>query len=137
MQVDLSQLDFETRAAVDEIFRSDYELKVLQAVQRQQAVAARNSLYPPRAKDGFGEKKFEIDAFLDAVWRNYYGHDYSMDTDLMRFLSRRNPEICVKSQASKIQFGYTPGASAKWRKKYSGETELAQQVAAPRDRGAR
>jgi hypothetical protein len=113
MQIDLSNLDLATRRKVDEIFRRDFDLKILQALRRQTAVAARNYLRPPRALDGFGPKTFEVDAFFDSIWRHYYGNRYSADEDLVKFLTRRNPEIRVRSAPSRIQVGYLPSAESK------------------------
>lgn len=113
MEVDLSNLDMPTRNKVDEIFRRDFDLKVLKAIRRQTAVAARNYLRRPRARDGFGEKTFEIDAFIDAIWRNHYGPTYSEDLDLLKFLSRRNPEIAVRARGTRIQVGYAASATSK------------------------
>jgi len=113
MEIDLSNLDQKTRGTVDEIFRKDFDLKVLKAIKRQTAVAARNYLKRPRAQDGFGERTLEIDAFIDAIWRNHYGPGYSEDKDLMKFLTRRNPEIKVQSRGTKIQVGWMAGRESK------------------------
>lgn len=108
MEIDLSNLDAKTRGKVDDIFRRDFDLKVLQAIRRQTMVAARNHLHRPHARDGFGERTVEIDAYIDALWRNFYGPAYSQDTDLLKFLMKRNPEITVRSQGTKIQIGWAP-----------------------------
>jgi hypothetical protein len=108
MEIDLSRLDAATRGKVDDIFRRDFDLKVLKAVRRQTMVAARNHLHRPRAQEGFGERTVEIDAYIDALWRNFYGPSYTQDTDLLKFLIKRNPEIKVRSQGTKLQFGWAP-----------------------------
>jgi hypothetical protein len=113
VEVDLSNLDAGTRGKVDEIFRRDFDLKVLKAIRRQTMVAARNYLNRPRARDGFGPKTMEIDAFIDAIWRNTYGHNYSDDGDLLKFLMRRNPEIRVPNRGTRIQVGYMPGQNSR------------------------
>jgi len=118
MEIDLSQLSQGTRAKVDEIFRRDFDLKVLKAVRRQTRAAAVNHLCRPRAKEGFGERTFEIDAYIDALWRNFYGKSYTEDKDLMRFLAKRNPEIRVRSLGTRIQVGWAPGEKSRWRRKY-------------------
>jgi hypothetical protein len=108
MEVDFSRLDAKTRGAVDSIFRRDFDLKVLKAIKRQTMVAARNHLHRPRARDGFGERTIEIDAYIDALWRNVYGRSYTEDQDLLKFLMKRNPEIKVQSLGTKVQVGYAP-----------------------------
>ena len=108
MVVDLSNLDLATRRRVDEIFRGDHQLQVLRAIERQQRAAAINYLHKKRAPDGIGPQTFAIDPVFDAIWRRFYGREYSADPDLMKFLIRRNPEIRVFSGGSKIQVGYLP-----------------------------
>src|SRR5581483_12514773 len=103
MEVDFSRLDLKTRNKVDEILRTDFQLKVLKAIRRQTAVAARNHLHRPRDQDGFGGKVMEVDAMIDAIWRSVYGANYTDDKDLVKFLMRRNPEIRVQSAGTKIQ----------------------------------
>jgi len=127
MEVDLSNLDLNTRRKVDEIFRRDFDLKVFKAIKRQTAIAARNELSRPRSRDGVGSRTHEVDAFIDSLWRQLYGHDYSANEDLVKFLTRRNPEIRVRSTGGKIQAGYTPGTKSWFRKKYelnSKETKV-------------
>lgn len=103
---------------VDEIFRGDHELKVMKAIRRQTQLAARNC-QGERSRDGIGARKYEIDAVIDAIWRQFYGHDYTENQDLMQFLARRNPEIVVKSTGTKIQVGYSSsGRGGKFSKSY-------------------
>ena len=118
MVIDLSKLDAKTRGTVDHIFRKDFDLAVLKAIKRQTAIAARNALHRPRAKEHFGPRVFEIDATIDGIWRSFYGHNYSDDADLMKFLLKRNPEIGVRGAGTRIQSGYAPGDQSKFRKKY-------------------
>src|SRR4051812_48468099 len=119
MEVDFSRLDRATAQRVDEILRGDHELKVLEAVKRQTAIAKRNHDRRPRARDGFGERTFEVDAVVDTIWRQVYGHDYSEDQDLMRFLLKRNPEIGVRSAGTRVQVGYTAsGRGKKYSRKF-------------------
>ena len=106
MEVDLSQLSAELRAKVDEVLRKDFDLLVLKALERQKRIAWRNYLNRPVAQDGFGELTMQVDPVFDAMWRSYYGHDYSDNPDLVRFLKRRNPEIVVRSRGTRIQVGY-------------------------------
>jgi hypothetical protein len=108
MEVDLSRLQPSTALKVDEILRHDFNRLLFEASQRQVAIAARNHLHRPRARDGFGERVMELDPVFDAFWRIAYGHDYSQQQDLMKFLMRRNPEIAVRSQGCKIMVGWTP-----------------------------
>lgn len=119
MEIDLSQLDRKTAEKVDDIFRRDFDLKVLKAIERQTKIAARNHLFRPRATDGFGERTVMVDATIDALWRQFYGNHYSEDRELMRFLLKRNPEIGVRSLGSRIQVGYTAaGRGRKYSKRY-------------------
>lgn len=106
MEVDLSQLPNETRLKLDEVLRNDYNAKVAAAAERQRHVAMINYLCQPRARDGFGERTLAIDPMIDSVWRQYYGHDYSANPDLLKFLKRRNPEIGVKSLGTRVQIGW-------------------------------
>jgi hypothetical protein len=112
MEIDLSHLDGATARKLDEIFRRDYELKILKAIRRQTRLAALNC-QGERSRDGFGRRRFEVDAVIDAHWRQCYGHDYSEDADLMKFLTKRNPEIAVKTGGTKIQVGYAPGSASR------------------------
>lgn len=118
MEIDLSNLDRATATKVDGIFRRDFDLKVFKAIRRQTAIAARNELNRPLAKEGFGPRTIETDAMVDSIWRQFYGHNYSENKDLMKFLARRNPEIRVRSLGSRIQSGYMPGDRSTFRKKY-------------------
>jgi hypothetical protein len=127
MEVDFSRLDPKTRGTVDEIFRRDFDLKVYKAIRRQQRVAARNYLHRPRARDGFGERTIEVDAYIDALWRNVYGHSYSEDLDLVRFLVKRNPEIKVQSLGTKVQVGYAP-TTTRFSKRYQTTTNNGVKV---------
>lgn len=116
MEIDLSRLDEKTRARVDEIFRGDHELRVLEAMKRQTQIAARNHR-GERSRDGFGARAYEVDAVFDAIWRQVYGPGYSADPDLMKFLLKRNPEIGVKTTGTKIQVGWAP-TETRHRKRY-------------------
>lgn len=120
MEIDLSGLDAKTRGKVDEIFRRDYDLKVMKAIRRQTALAARNQRDKERSLNGRGERTHEIDAVIDSIWRQFYGHDYSANQDLMKFLAKRNPEIRVLSGGTKMMTGWMPGAASKFRKTYAG-----------------
>jgi hypothetical protein len=111
MEIDLSRLDASTRNTVDKIFREDFDLKVLKAIQNQTKVAAINHLHRPHAKDGFGERTLMIDPMFDAMWRQYYGSCYTHDQDLLKFLLKRNPEIGLRSLGTRIQVGYSPTAT--------------------------
>ena len=113
MEVDFSKLPPSTARKVDEVLRQDFNQKVYEASRRQLDIAARNYLHRPRARDGFGERVIEVDPVFDAIWRIYYGHDYSSQKDLMKFLVRRNPEIAVRSQGTKLMVGWGPGSESK------------------------
>lgn len=105
MEVDLSQLDAATRQRVDEIFRKDFDLRVLKAVERQTRTATERR---DRVRWHSELKpQFEIDPFVDSIWRQFYGHNYTENPDLMRFLQRRNPEIALAARSNKIMVGYT------------------------------
>lgn len=125
MEIDLSQLDSATAKKVDEIFRGDHELKVMAAIRRQTQLAARNHR-GERSVNGIGGRKFEVDAVFDALWRQFYGHDYSADPELLKFLGKRNPEIVVKTGLSqtgqygtRIQVGYSSvGRGKKYSRKF-------------------
>lgn len=108
MEVDFSRLDFGTAQKVDEILRGRYDRALHEAMLRQREIAYRNCLQPPRARDGFGERTFEIDPVIDAHWRQCYGHDYTSHRDLMKFLIRRNEEIQVRSLRTKVVVGWEP-----------------------------
>lgn len=112
MEIDLSRLDGRTRKRVDEIFKGDHELKVLQAIRRQTRLAARNC-QGERSVAGRGARTLEVDAVIDALWRQVYGHDYSEDQDLMKFLRKRNPEIVVRAGGTRIQVGYSAGSGSR------------------------
>ncbi len=114
MEVDFSRLDFETAHKVDDILRGTFDQQLVTAARRQQRVAALNHLQRPKAKDGFGERLFQIDPVFDAFWRTCYGSAYTADADLMKFLARRNPEITVRSRGTKEMFtGWLPSSSSK------------------------
>ena len=114
MEVDFSKLDFATATKVDEVLRGRYDEMLMRAVRRQQKIAALNHLQRPLAKNGFGERIVEVDPVFDAHWRQCYGHNYSADRDLLRFLIKRNPEIAVRSRGTKeIHVGYASGSESK------------------------
>lgn len=113
MEVDLSNLSLNLRQKMDEVLRTDFNVTVMKAMERQRQIAARNYLHRPRARDGFGELTQQIDPVFDAMWRIHYGWDYSHNKDLLRFLMRRNPEIRVQSRGTKIQVGYAPGSNSR------------------------
>jgi hypothetical protein len=122
MEIDLSNLDAATRNKMDDIFRRDFDLQVMKAIERQTAAAAHHYLHRPRAQDGFGEKTMVVDPFIDALWRRCYGHNYTQDTDLLKFLKKRNPEIAVRSQGTRIQVGYAP-TRTRFSKRYTCATQ--------------
>lgn len=105
MEIDLSRLPAATRQKMDEIFRSDFDLKVLKAVERQTRTAKARE-HGARWRDDL-MPQFEIDPFVDSIWRQYYGHNYTEDAQLMKFLKARNPEIFITARSGKIQTGYT------------------------------
>lgn len=114
MEVDFSNLDLATAKRVDEILRGRYDETLAAATKRQRQMAFLNQLHRPLAKDGFGARTFMIDPVFDAYWREYYGHNYTQDPELMKFLAKRNPEIVVKSRGTKEIFvGYMPGSESK------------------------
>jgi hypothetical protein len=107
MEWDLSRLPSATLRKMDEIFRTDLDLKVLKAVQNQKRIAKR--LHEGVAwKDDFGPQYSEIDPMIDSIWRHVHGHNYTEDTDKMKYLGRRNPEILARAKSGKIQVGYEP-----------------------------
>lgn len=93
---------------MDEIFRTDFDLKALKAIEEQTrtAQANRNGV---AWKDDFGPKQYAINPFFDWMWREVYGHNYTENEDLMKFLARdgRNPEIRVQARSAKTMVGYT------------------------------
>jgi hypothetical protein len=105
MEIDLSNLPPAVRQKMDHIFRHDFDLKVLKAIERQTATAkARENGLPWR--DDM-RPQFEIDPMVDSIWRQFYGHNYTENVDLMKFLVARNPEIVVKSRSGKTMVGYS------------------------------
>jgi len=110
MEIDLSNLPAALRQKMDDIFRRDFDLKVLKAIERQQRIAQQR-----RDKAHWhGELKpeFEIDPFVDSIWRQFYGHNYTENPDLMKFLAKRNEEIALRARSRKIQVGFTGTRSA-------------------------
>lgn len=99
---------------MDEIFRKDADLRILKAIERQTrtAQARRDAV---RWDDDM-VPQHEIDPVIDAHWRRFYGHNYTENADLMRFLVRRNPEIFVKARSGKIQVGYSGKEEGKRKK---------------------
>lgn len=126
MEVDLSRLPAGVRRKMDEIFRTDFDLKVLKAIERQTrtAKARENGL---RWRDDF-VPQFEIDPMVDSIWRQFYGHNYTENPDLMRFLQARNPEIKIRARSGKIQVGYTRAAVAEGKR---GKGEKGKCSSAP------
>lgn len=113
MNIDLSNLDFALVKRVDEILRRQYDAKLAAACRRQARIAARNHLHRPRSRDGFGEKVIEVDPVFDAHWRQCYGHDYTANKDLLKFLLKRNPEIGVRCTGTKLMVGYAAGSGSR------------------------
>lgn len=105
MEIDLSNLDQGTRLKMDEIFRSDFDLRVLKAVERQTRTAKARENGPRWQPDM--KPEYEIDPVIDSLWRQYYGHNYTENADLMKFLMARNPEIKLRTRSGRIQTGYT------------------------------
>ena len=121
MEIDLSRLDFATRTRVDEIFRKDFDLKVLKAIDRQTRIAAHVHRRPHRWDDDFGPQTMVVDPMIDAIWSEVYGANWREDPDKVRFLTGRNPEIKGRSVSSKIfvalsKFG---GCTRRFSKSYN------------------
>ena len=113
MEVDLSRLGGETAMKVDEVLRHDFNQMLYDAARRQQKIACENMLHRPPSRDGFGGKIMQLDAVFDALWRTCYGHNYTEDKDLMKFLERRNPEIVCRPTGTKIMVGWAPCSASK------------------------
>jgi len=114
VEVDFSKLDLATATKVDEVIRGTYNQTLLRAAERQRRVAFINHLHRPLAQDGFGERTLMIDPVFDAYWRACYGSRYTHDADLLKFLTKRNPEIAVRSRGTKEIFvGYAPGSASR------------------------
>lgn len=111
MEVDLSRLPAGVRQRMDDIFRGDHDLKVLKAVQRQTQTAAKRR-DAVRWHDAMAPQ-YEIDPYVDSLWRQFYGYNYTENKDLMRFLAARNPEIVVRARSNKIQVGYAASEKQK------------------------
>jgi len=94
---------------MDEIFRGDHDLRVLKAIERQTETARQRR--DNVAWDDDMMPTYEIDPVIDAHWRRYYGHNYTENKDLMRFLAARNPEIVLRARSRKIQVGYSAKAA--------------------------
>lgn len=125
MEVDLSQLDLKTRQRMDEIFRQDFDLKILKAIEEQTRTAKLLEHGVPW-KDDFGPMQHSINPVIDTWWRQFYGHNYTENPDLMRFLARRNPEITVRARSAKIMVGYTGRSGRCGRVKFGrGTIQLA------------
>lgn len=105
MEIDLSRLPAATRQKMDEIFRQDWDLKVLQAIAAQQRTARVHQNGVPWSDD-FGPQRNSINPVIDSLWRQVYGHNYTEDLDKLRFLEKRNEEIKVRAHSGKIQVGY-------------------------------
>jgi hypothetical protein len=104
MELDLSRLPLPVRRAMDDIFRKDFDLRILKAVQEQtRTAAARRDRV--RWSDDF-VPQHEVNPMIDALWCHVYGRNYSQNPDLMKFLRRRNPEIALRPRSPKIQVGY-------------------------------
>lgn len=104
MEIDLSRLDGRLRQTLDGTFRDKFHRELAGAVTRQTrtAKARENGL---RWRDDL-MPQYEIDPFVDSLWRQYYGHNYTENPDLMKFLMARNPEIKIRARSGKIQVGY-------------------------------
>ena len=114
MEVDFSKLDLATAQKVDEVIRNDYNERLLRAAARQRRIAFINHLHRPLAKDGFGERTLMIDPVFDAYWRECYGKHYSHDEDLLKFLTKRNPEIGLRCRGTREIFvGWMPSSQSK------------------------
>jgi hypothetical protein len=114
MEVDFSKLDLATAQRVDAVLRGRYDERLTRAAARQRRIAFLNHLNRPLAKDGFGERTFMIDPVFDAYWRECYGHQYTEDKDLLKFLARRNPEIALRSRGTRaICVGWMPGSTSR------------------------
>lgn len=124
MEVDLSNLPLGVRQKMDEIFRTDWDLQVVKAAQRQTATAKarENGL---RWRDDM-KPVYEIDPVFDSFWRQCYGHNYTENPDLMRFLMNRNPEIKIRTRSGKVQVGYTAPRSRRCQVRFDrGTLEVA------------
>lgn len=121
MEVDLSQLPHEVRRKMDDIFRNDFDLKLLKAVEAQKRTA---QLRRDNVRWNTDMKpELEINPVIDSFWRRVYGHNYTENPDLMKFLARRNEEIRVNARSPKIQVGYqgqTPNTKHPTRKGRTG-----------------
>lgn len=107
MEVDFSELAKAGLAErVDEVLRHDFNAQVWAAAERQRRLAARYHLHRPAAQEGLGEQTLVIDPVFDAYWRQCYGHNYTDDKDLVKFLVKRNPEIGVRSRGTKVMAGW-------------------------------
>jgi len=104
MEIDLSRLPAAVRQKMDDIFRGDHDLRVLQAIQRQTQTA--NARRDTVRWHELLRPQYEIDPMVDLLWRQFYGHNYTENPDLMRFLAKRNPEIAVHARSPKTQVGY-------------------------------
>ena len=119
MEIDLSRLDARTRAAVDGRYQDRFHRDLSTAIQRQTttAKARENGLH---WRDDF-VPRYEIDPFIDSFWRQYYGHNYTENRDLMKFLAARNPEVVTRVRSGKTQVGYAGSRSAleapRWKPK--------------------
>lgn len=105
MDVDLSEVPHEIRTRMDEIFRGRLDERLFHAVQRQREVAAKRFERVRWSADMMPQT--EVDPMIDAWWCHYYGHNYSANADLMKFLHKRNPEIVLRARSNKVMVGYT------------------------------
>lgn len=111
MEWDLSRLDQRTREAVGGHFNDQFHKDLAHAIERQTQIAAQRRDTVQWSND-FVPKE-EIDPVVDTLWRKFYGHSYTEDEDLMKFLRRRNPEIEMRPKSNKIQVGYTAAQAAR------------------------
>ena len=121
MEIDLSNLPLPVRRKMDEIFRSDFDLSVLKAIRRQTAAAKALRDRPPAWKTDFGPQTLSIDPFVDALWRQFYGHNYTEDREKVNFLVKRNEEIAVRARPGRLALGFSRfgGCTKRFQKRYA------------------
>jgi hypothetical protein len=115
VEIDLSKLDARTRAAVDGQFTDKFHRDLATAIQRQTRTATARRDQMRWREDMVPE--YEIDPFVDSLWRQFYGHNYTENPDLMKFLAARNPEIKLKARSGKVQVGYAGMSKIKSKSK--------------------
>jgi hypothetical protein len=122
MLVDLSALPHEIREKMAEILTQRFDADMVEALDRQKAIAAWNHSHEVDRRPGTEFRQtMAVDPFIDMYWRQKLGEEWDQP-ETKEWFARRNEAVRVKSPGKVLVNGWGQGGRGQ-RSEVRGQRE--------------